>query len=70
MQASPLDIIITLLYPFLGVIFLVAGILICIWLVVKVESEEDLPLSRLALTIVIMALLLGFGLQLILTMLI
>ena len=64
MQANPLDMILALLYPYLGLVFLGLGILTSIWFVVKVESDDDIPLTQLALTIVIMGLLLGFGIQL------
>lgn len=56
-------------YPVYGALLIAFGILLAIWLVYIVEKARQPPWLKLIIAIILIALAIGFGLQLILVQL-
>ncbi|MHA1917527.1 MAG: hypothetical protein ACTSUV_04355 [Candidatus Ranarchaeia archaeon] len=59
-----IDILFSLVYPYLWIVFVVLGVLLSLWLIMIVENEEIIPWNKVAILVVSLALLIGFGIQL------
>ena len=58
------DILFSLILPYLWIIFIVLGVLLSIWVIMIIENEEIIPWNKVSLLVVCLSILIGFGIQL------
>ncbi|MFX1487107.1 MAG: hypothetical protein ACFFBS_08465 [Promethearchaeota archaeon] len=52
-----------ILYPALGSLFIVIGILVALWLIVHIEVGREFSYRKTIASIILLSILLGFGIH-------